>query len=134
MKHAAVLDASALLTYLHDEPGADHVALALERGCAISAANWAETLTKLADAGRGPDEVTAALREQGLLNAAIHVVAMDEEAAREVARLRPLTKKAGLSLGDRACLALGRLLQLPVLTTDRAWKGLDLGVEVVLIR
>ena len=134
MKPTSVLDASALLAYLHDEPGADRVTEALEHGCAISAANWAETLSKLADAGKGPDEVTTALREQGLLNAAIHVLAMDEEAAREVARLRPLTKKAGLSLGDRACLALGHLLRLPVLTTDRVWNDLGLDIDVVVVR
>lgn len=134
MKPTSVLDASALLVYLQDEPGADRATAALERGCAISAANWAEVLSKLADAGKDPDEVTATLTKQGLLDAAIHVVAMDEKAACVSARLRPLTRKAGLSLGDRACLALGQLLDLPVLTTDRAWRQLALGIQVVVIR
>jgi PIN domain nuclease of toxin-antitoxin system len=134
MKPRSVLDASALLAYLQDEPGAERVAEALEQGCALSAANWAELLTKLADVGQDPDHVTATLEGQGLLHAAIELRSMDEHAAREVARLRSRTRRAGLSLGDRACLALGNVLQVPVLTTDRVWSELGLGLEVVVIR
>ncbi len=135
MSAAFVLDASALLAYLQDEPGASRVTEALTDGCAISAANWAEVLSKLVDAGQDPDDVTARMVEQGLLHTALRVEDLDETAAREVARLRPLTKGAGLSLGDRACLALGCSLDLPVLTTDRVWKDIeDLGVVVEVIR
>ncbi len=134
MSAGSVLDASALLAYLQDEPGADRVTQALIVGCAISAANWAEVLSKLIDAGQDPESVTARMVEQGLLHTALEVRNLDESAAREVARLRPLTKGAGLSLGDRACLALGCFLGLPVLTTDRVWKeieNLDVVVEVI---
>jgi PIN domain nuclease of toxin-antitoxin system len=58
----------------------------------------------------------------------------DETLSREIARLRPLTKSSGLSIGDRAGLALARQLRLPVLTTDRTWRRLNLGVTVQTIR
>lgn len=134
MNLGSVLDASAFLAYLQDEPGAEYVATALEHGCAISAANWAEMLSKLAEVGKNPYKITATLTEQGLMNTALYVLPFDEEAACEVARLKPLTKKAGLSLGDRACLALGLFLQLPVITTDQAWKNLGLNIKIEIIR
>lgn len=90
-------------------------------------------------------EVTAKLMEHGLseedVRGAIGVyrlawVPFDDEAAFAAGLLRSATRSAGLSLGDRACLALGRDRNLPVLTADRAWGGLDLvpGIEVVLVR
>ena len=131
---AFVLDASALLAYLGDESGADIVESALMQGSVISAVNWAETLTKLAERGRDPDTVTRDLTTQGLLNTAIHIQPLDESLACEIAKLRLPTRQFGLSLGDRACLALALQLQLPVLTTDSAWANLNIGVSIKLIR
>lgn len=124
-----VLDASALLAYLLDEAGADATEEALASGAVIGAVNLAEVLSKLADAGQDPDD---AMDRIAVLPFA--VVPFDGELAVETARLRPLTANAGLSLGDRACLALGRLRRLPVLTTDGAWRSAAPGVETQVIR
>jgi len=124
-----VLDASALLAYLHDEPGADRVREALSHDALISAVNLAETLAKLGDEGHDPEEV---LDRIGVLP--FDVVPFDEGHALDSALLRARTATAGLSLGDRACLALARRLGRTVLTTDRAWSGLVPGLEVEVIR
>lgn len=124
-----VLDASALLAYLHEESGAEAVEEALSGRTWIGAVNLAEVLSKLADAGEDPHDVRLGI---GILG--IEVTPFDEGLAEETARLRPLTARAGLSLGDRACLALGRLRQQPVLTADAAWLGLVPDLEVRLIR
>jgi PIN domain nuclease of toxin-antitoxin system len=129
-----VLDASALLAYLHGEPGAERVTPALVEVCAISQVNWAEALSKLAELGEDPAQVEARLIRAGFLGTGLIVYPLEAPHAVDIARLRPLTRGAGLSLGDRACLALGRSLRLPVLTTDRAWAALRLDVEVRLIR
>jgi PIN domain nuclease of toxin-antitoxin system len=125
----SVLDASALLAYVLDEPGADLVETAMVESAAVGTVNLAEVLTKLADVGVDPG---AAMVRIGALP--VDAVAFDEELAVETARLRPLTAAAGLSLGDRACLALGLRLGRPVLTADAAWRGLVPGVEVCVIR
>jgi PIN domain nuclease of toxin-antitoxin system len=136
MPGRAVLDASALLAYLQGEPGAERVAgaLASSGGAAMSTINWAEVLSKLADVGEEPEGVSRRLRESGLVGAALRIVPADEELAFEMARLRPPTRTAGLSLGDRACLALGRLTGSSVLTADRSWAALSLGVKITLVR
>jgi ribonuclease VapC len=131
---ASILDASALLAYLQEEPGATFVANALTQGSLISAVNWAETLSKLAERGQDPDIVTDLLTNQGLLNNALVIVPFDTDISRATAKLRPLTRNLGLSLGDRACLALGIQAQLPVLTSDQAWMSLNVGAIVQLIR
>jgi ribonuclease VapC len=128
---AFVLDASALLAYLHDEPGADEVANAVSQSAAISAANWAETLSKLAEKGADPRRIATDLEEQGLLHGLLEVVPLTAEDAIAIAELRPPTRDSGLSLGDRACLALALRLDIPVLTADKSWDDLkDLGVDV----
>ncbi len=134
MTPACVLDPSALLCYLQDERGSERVTEALAEGAAISAINWAEVLSKLSDRGENPDTVSRRLSEQGLLGKALAVQPLDETTAREIARLRSVTRAAGLSLADRACLALGRQLGLPVLTSDRAWRNFKLGVSVQVVR
>ncbi len=130
----AVLDASALLAYLQGEPGAERVAEVLVLGAAISSVNWAETLTKLAERGQDPEAVATQLRDRGLLNKTLLVYPVDESLARKIAQLRLPTRSEGLSLGDRACLALASQLKKPVITTDRAWNSLNLAVEIRLIR
>ena len=131
---SAVLDASALLAWLRLEPGALLVRSAIDRTAAISVVNWAEALTKLVDLGQDPEEVRGKIADAGILGNDLLLWPLDEKMALEIARLRAGTRSRGLSLGDRACIALGRYLRLPILTTDRAWKGLRLGAQVQIIR
>ena len=125
----AVLDASAVLAYLKQEPGYEIVQSALENGAAISTVNLSEVGTKVLAMGQLFDPVVTRLLALGLFPQPF-----SEEDALTAASLSPKTQSLGLSLGDRACLALGLRLQLPVLTADRSWANLDLGVEVHLIR
>ena len=129
-----VLDASALLAYLNDETGAQLVEDALIRGAAISAVNMAEVLSKLAETGREPDEVNNELQRRGFLGVTLAVLPMTAEDAVVIANLHTKTKAHGLSLGDRACLALALGLRVRALTTDRAWSRLKTAVKVELIR
>jgi ribonuclease VapC len=130
-----VLDASALLAYLHEEEGAAKVADAIARSASISAANWAETLSKVAELGARPSQLAAELEAQGLLHGLLEVVPLTAEDALVIGELRPRTKELGLGLGDRACLALALRLRLPVLTADRPWTELeDVEVDVQPIR
>jgi ribonuclease VapC len=129
-----VLDASALLAYLQDEPGAELVEAVLLGGVWISAINWAETLSKLSDQGQKPDAVTRRLEDEGILGIALRVYPVDESLARLIAILRPSTRQFGLSLGDRACLALSLHLQFGALTADRDWGKLDFPFEIKMIR
>lgn len=131
---AVVLDASALLAYLHDEAGAEVVEEGLSAGALISAANWAEVLSKFADEGEDPKTVTRRLESQGLIGQVVEVVPLKDSDAVTIAELRPVTRAAGLSLGDRACLALGVSSGARVLTADRAWAELDIRVDVHPIR
>ncbi len=124
----AVLDASALLALLNQEPGHEEVARTIP-DAAISAVNLSEVAAKLAESGMPEEAIREAL--EGL---AIDVHDFGREPAFQTALLRPSTKHKGLSLTDRACLALGQQLNLPVITADRVWEELDLGVEVRLIR
>ncbi len=125
---SVVLDSSAALAVLKREPGAD-VVKAHVPGASMSAVNVAEVVGKLSASGMTGVEVHAAIATLG-----VEVVSFDEELAFATGMLGPLTMDSGLSLGDRACLALGRHLALPVLTGDRTWAELDVGVEVQLIR
>ncbi len=130
----AVLDASALLAWLREEPGALAAEAALDKVALMSVLNWAEVLTKLADLGQKPEEVHDRLVKNGILGSTLLLWPLDEPMALEVAKLRGKTRSSGLSLGDRACIALGQHLRLPILTADRAWKTLRLGVQIRLIR
>lgn len=129
-----VLDASALLAYLGNEPGADVVADAIAGGVTISTVNLGEALSTLVARGKDPADVASDLTDRGLLDGAIAVEPFTAADAIEAARLRPLTRSAGLSLADRACLALAHRLSAPVLTADHAWTGLELDVDVRPIR
>lgn len=131
---SAVLDASALVAFLNEEPGADAVEQALGRGAWISIVNWAEVISKAAEMGADPVRVRDELVQMGVLGKALQIVTLTEEDALEMARLRPATRTLGLSLGDRACLALGQRLGLPVLTADRLWSQVALDLEIRLIR
>lgn len=124
-----VLDASAVLALLADEPGAATVAAAISEGAAIGAVNLAEVLAKLVDVGMPEAEAVAVVEGLGL-----EVVPFDEATAVVTARLRAPTGAHGLSLGDRAALALALIRGEPVLTTDRAWSTVDVAVEVRSLR
>ena len=124
----AVLDASAVLVLLQQEPGAERVAAHVAEGV-IGAVNLAEVLGKLIEAGM-PE--TKALRAvEGL---ALEVVPFDGPMAARAGALRPLTRAQGLSLGDRACLATALELDLPVVTADRTWGAIELAVPIELVR
>ena len=123
-----VADASAILAALKNEPFGEVDPRELV-GVAISAVNLCEVLSKLHDDGLSEAQADAAVSAMDL-----RVVPFDELQARSAARLRAVTRHAGLSLGDRACLALGERLRCPVVTADRVWANLDIGVEVVVIR
>ena len=122
-----VLDASAVLAVILGEPGAERVVPNLPTG-RLSVINYAEVLTKLIE--RGDDPVVAIARS----SLGYELVVFDPAAATRTAALWTLTRVRGLSLGDRACLALAEREGLPVLTADRAWADLDIEVEVRLIR
>ena len=124
----AVLDASALLAFLRNEPGAEEVAAVLKLSC-ISAVNLAETISKMVEYGKPLDDVAFQIERLR-----IPVIPFDAVHAKLVASLWKATRPVGLSLGDRACLALGLKTGLPVLTTERAWANINVGVSVGVIR
>ncbi|GAA1838554.1 PIN domain-containing protein [Pseudonocardia alni subsp. carboxydivorans] len=124
----AVLDASAVLAWLRAEPGADVVESYLE-AAVISAVNLSEVYQKLAQRGVDADRTLRQLRTLGI--GIEPVTAADAVTA---ATLWPATRTAGLSLGDRCCLALATRLAGPAVTADTAWTQLDVGVAVVPIR
>ena len=128
MNDSFVLDASALLCLLHDEKGAGRVAEALPQSI-VSAINLSEAVAKLADAGLPADHISTAIESLRLA-----IVSFDKDQAELAGLLRPKTRHAGLSLGDRACLALGLMRKAIVLTCDSAWSNLDLGVAVEQLR
>ncbi|GDY33037.1 type II toxin-antitoxin system VapC family toxin [Gandjariella thermophila] len=126
----SVLDASAVLALLYRERGHEHVAEQLS-GAVISAVNWSEIVQKLVQRGHpAPDAAVDAVRALG-----VEVVPFTASDARRAALLWSETRTAGLSLGDRACLALAAAIPGGVaVTADKAWDTLDLDVPVQLIR
>ena len=124
-----VLDASALLALLNKERGSEQVAQAITTGAAISFVNLSEVVAKLSEAGMPKEAIYEVL---ALL--ALEQINFEAEQAYMAGMLRLATKHAGLSLGDRACLALAKRLNLPALTTDKAWESLDLDVTIQVVR
>lgn len=124
-----ILDASALLALLNQEPGADVVARFVASGTAICSVNLAEVVGKLTGSGMPLEIARHAIAPLG-----IQVVPFDEELAYVAGYLDPLTRPLGLGLGDRCCIALGKRSALPVLTGDAVWASAELGTEVRLIR
>lgn len=123
-----VLDASALLAVLRTEPGWERVEARLE-GARIGAVNLSEVVAKLIDDGVPEAEIRLAI---GRLELDVH--AFDVQHAYLAGVLRGGTRGLGLSLGDRACLALAQSLGAPALTADRSWSRLDLGIAIEVIR
>jgi ribonuclease VapC len=124
-----VVDASALLALLGNEPGSAVVAEAIENGAVMSMVNAAEVNGKLADAGV-PENVAKEI----IVGLGLEFVDFDMDLAHTVGQLKSVTHKYGLSLGDRACLALAMKLDTLALTADRAWLKCNLSVKVLFIR
>lgn len=124
-----VLDASAVLALVQDEPGADLVAEVLD-GAAMSTVNVAEVVGKLVDAGLDGRRAVELLESSG-----VEILSLTIEDAVLAGALRELVGGRSLSLGDRCCLALGlRSTPAEVLTADRVWADLDLPLAVRLVR
>jgi PIN domain nuclease of toxin-antitoxin system len=124
-----VLDASALLALLQGEPDADRVAAVLPSSV-MSSVNLSEVASKLAD-----KEMPAKLVQRTLSGLDLSVREFDEQMAYEAGALRSATAALGLSLGDRACLALAQRLKLPALTSDTSWRQLNIkSIKVEPIR
>lgn len=123
-----VLDASALLAFVNGEPGADKVAAVLGEAM-ISAVNFAEAAAKLTLRGGSAERALGELTE-----AELEVVDFDRALAISTGALAAATRQDGLSLGDRACLALARRDNAVAFTADRTWRKLSIGIEIQFIR
>jgi ribonuclease VapC len=123
-----VLDASALLAYLQDEPGGEMIEEILSEAI-ISSVNWTEVVQKSVAAGVAIDGMREDLAALGL-----EIVPFASEDGEMAGQLWLQTKQVGLSLGDRACLSLGLKLNLRVLTCDRIWTTISLALDVQVIR
>ena len=123
-----VLDASAVLAYIYGEPGAEVVAPALDRAI-VSSVNLSEVVAKLAESGSSHGQIRRDLNRLDM-----RIVPFDEDQAYRAGMMRPATRRFGLSLGDRACLALGQIINSPVMTAERVWPEVPLDLEVQLIR
>ncbi len=123
-----VLDASAVLAFLFREPGHEKVAESIGKSY-LSSVNLAEVIGRFVRDGHDERQVL-----QRLSRTWFEVVPFTSEHAAIAAGLLPKTHDLGLSLGDRACLALALAKKLPALTADRAWLEIDLGIEIVACR
>ncbi len=128
MNKSYVLDASALLCLLQAEPGADRVAEALP-DAQIGAVNFSEVVGKLAETGVKELEV-----ESWIDTLQLKVVPFDREQALLAGLMRDTRLRFGMSLGDRACLALAKVRGAVALTCDNAWTKVEAGCVVELIR
>lgn len=125
-----VLDASALLCLINGEPGAEKVHKALKHS-SISVVNVSEVIAKRIDFGDSPDALI-----QDIADLELTIIDMDFSQAALAGRMRAQTRAIGLSLGDRACLALAKTLGAIALSSDRAWLAIaaEVGVSVELVR
>lgn len=127
---SAVVDASALLTLLFREPGAERFARLAGARPAMSAVNWSEVVQKSAAFGVEGTRLAAGVRAAGLT-----ILELTAVRAERVAALWTTTRAVGLSLADRACLGLALELESPTVTADRAWRHLALrDLELRLLR
>ncbi len=127
-----VMDASALLALIQGERGSDVVdALIVQNECVASSVNIVEVGTRLVDKGLAPVHLARALKELD-----VQAIDFDLEQALHSATMRVSTRQAGLSLGDRACLALAKVMKGTAVTADSAWVDVaeSVGVKVLMIR
>jgi|LakMenEpi03Aug12_release.lakeMendotaPanAssembly.Ray.scaffolds.fasta_scaffold867984_3 ribonuclease VapC len=123
-----VLDASAMLALLNEENGYEIVEQHLTNSV-MSTVNLSEVVSVLMDIGISKEEAETTTAE--LLS---EIIAFDQQQAYAAASLRKITKPYGLSLGDRACLALGKIKNLPVITADKAWTKISQNIKIICIR
>jgi PIN domain nuclease of toxin-antitoxin system len=124
-----VFDSSAIIAYLDREAGAEEISHYVESSL-ISTVNLAEVLQKAEHRGMPRGSVRALIE-----NAGIGIVPFDDEMATASAELWDATRRRGLSLADRACLALTAAVSGLAVTTDTAWGGLDIeGVDIHVVR
>lgn len=126
--NSVVFDSSALIAHICGEKGADYVENYLENSV-ISSVNYSEFITFMLERG-----ATSEKAEEIFSELAVEIIVFDEYQAIITSELRSKTKSKGLSLGDRACLALAKSRKIPVVTADKIWSKLDIGVDVKLIR
>jgi ribonuclease VapC len=122
------IDASAMLAMLLGEPGGDRVEAALPDGL-ISAVNWSEVIQKAEDLGSPTDGLA-----DELIGGGLSIVSFELADAELAGKLWDRTHHLGLSLADRACLATALRRSQTVITADRAWSALELGLEIAVIR
>ncbi len=122
------LDASALLAFLFREQGHEQVAGLLD-DCCMSTVNLSEVIGRFVRDGH-----SALVVLQRLIATPIEFVSFTEDQATMVAQLVPSTRAFGLSLGDRACLALALARGIPAMTADRVWEELKIGITIQAIR
>lgn len=123
-----IVDSSAVLALIRQEPGSERFADRI-KGATISAVNHSEVIAKLADHGLAEIDGRKGMESLNLV-----IVSFDRAQSERAGQLRDATRCLGLSLGDRACIALALTLAAPVLTTDRIWLELDIGVDIELAR
>jgi PIN domain nuclease of toxin-antitoxin system len=124
-----ILDTSALIAYLAGETGTDVVEEAIKTGAIISSVNLSEVAAKLFSRGAKKEELRDVLQRL-----TVAIITFDEEQAYCAGELLIQTQRAGLSFGDRACLALAKVKQGTALTADTAWSRVNVGVHIEFIR
>jgi PIN domain nuclease of toxin-antitoxin system len=130
MTNKVVLDASAVLAYLQAEQGSEKVEVVLLAGRGIiSTVNYAEVVGKLLETGMPESSVQRVIESLEL-----QIESLNEKQAWKTGLLRLSTREFGLSLGDRACLALALIKKLPIITTDKQWDKLKADIEIIQLR
>ena len=130
MTRKVILDASAVLAYLQDESGCEKVEAVLSEGKAIvSAVNYAEVVSKLLESGLPEPSVNVVMD-----NLELRIEPLDDKQAWKTGVLRMTTREFGLSLGDRACLALAHVKKLSIVTADKQWDKLKTDIKIIQLR
>lgn len=124
----AVLDASAILALVGEEPGAEAVARIIAN-CIVSTVNGSEAIAKLVERG-----VPSDVAEEIIFGLPFELVDFDRPLAAAAGRMWPRGRRAGLSLGDRACLALAEAKSLPAVTADTQWRRFESSTDIKYIR
>ncbi|MGB5092539.1 MAG: type II toxin-antitoxin system VapC family toxin [Parvibaculum sp.] len=125
---ATILDASALLAFLMREPGAEKISMILD-GAIMSSVNLAEVVAKLSTHGMPSQDIETLFE-----NLELQIEEFDGKRAMATGLLMTRTVKAGLSLGDRACIALAEEMGHPAITADKAWLKIGSPAKIQYLR